>query len=401
VNLMSAIQQGDAFVPHTLAQPIVGRENGPLTGFTVAVKDMFDIRGERTGGGNPDWLANRRPASAHASAVERLLAAGATIIGKTICDEFFFSLAGVNEHYGTPRNPRAPGRLPGGSSSGSAAAVAASACDFAIGSDTGGSVRVPASFCGLYGIRPTHGRVDMTGAMGMSPSFDTVGWFAAGPGLLRKVGAALLGEGAVVAPIKTVLLGQDCFSLADDAVGAAFKAFMARASAVLPIASEIVIAPQGYDAWRNTFRIVQAREIWAIYGAWMEAHQPKLGSGIRERFAYAKTVGEDAGEAAHESMVEVRAAIRGRISPGTVLIIPTTPCIAPSIDANAEELEHFRLRTMALTCIAGLGGLPQVTMPVGTVAGAPIGLSLVGWAGGDEALLDLAVSLARFCGIAG
>jgi amidase len=398
---MVAIRNVDAFVPHTLAQPIVGHEDGALTGFTVAVKDMFDISGERTGGGNPDWLADSRPASVHASAVRRLLAAGATIVGKTICDEFFFSLAGVNEHYGTPRNPRAPGHLPGGSSSGSAAAVAAGACDFAIGSDTGGSVRVPASFCGLYGIRPTHGRVDMTGAMGMSPSFDTVGWFAAGPGLLRKVGATLLGEGAVVAPIQTVLLGRDCFSLADDAVSAALKAFLARASAVLPITSEIVVAPQGYDAWRDTFRIVQAREIWAIYGAWMEVHQPKLGGGIRERFAYAKTVGEREGEAARKALVEVRATIRGRISPGTVLIIPTTPCIAPSIDANAEELEHFRSRTMALTCIAGLGGLPQVTMPVGTVSGAPIGLSLIGWAGGDEALLDLAASLARFCGIEG
>src|SRR5262249_11546331 len=116
------------------------------------------IGSTRTGGGSPDWLNAHPPATSHAAVIRRLLKRGATVIGKTVCDEFFFSVTGVNAHYGTPINPRAPGRLPGGSSSGSAAATAAGACDFALGSDTGGSVRVPAAFCGLYGIRPTHGR---------------------------------------------------------------------------------------------------------------------------------------------------------------------------------------------------------------------------------------------------
>jgi len=185
-----------AFVPHDLPAPIAGAAQGPLAGLTVAVKDMYDIAGTRTGGGNPDWLAAHPPATAHAAAVRRLLEHGATVIGKTVCDEFFFSVTGANAHYGTPVNPRAPGRLPGGSSSGSAAAAAAGACDFAVGSDTGGSVRVPAAFCGLYGIRPTHGRVDLSGAMAMAPSFDVAGWLATGPGVFRRVGEALL-EGAV------------------------------------------------------------------------------------------------------------------------------------------------------------------------------------------------------------
>src|SRR5215831_8130488 len=126
---------------------------------------MYDIAGTRTGGGNADWLAAHPPATAHAAAVRRLLEHGATVIGKTVCDEFFFSVTGANAHYGTPVNPRAPGRLPGGSSSGSAAAVAAGACDFALGSDTGGSVRIPASLCGIYGIRTTHGRLPVDGLM--------------------------------------------------------------------------------------------------------------------------------------------------------------------------------------------------------------------------------------------
>ena len=189
---MAVSRKSSAFVPHDLARTLRGNGAGPLAGLTAAVKDMYDIAGARTGGGSPEWLATHEPAKTHAAAVARLLAAGADIIGKTVCDEFFFSLSGANAHYGTPVNVRAAGRLPGGSSSGSAAAVAAGACDIALGSDTGGSMRVPASFCGIYGIRPTHGRVDMAGAMAMAPTFDVAGWFASAPGTFRKVGAVLL-----------------------------------------------------------------------------------------------------------------------------------------------------------------------------------------------------------------
>ena len=185
------------FVPHDLKASIKGDSSGPLAGLSVAVKDMYDIAGERTGGGSPDWLAIQRPARKNAAAVRRLLDAGATVIGKTICDEFFYSLTGTNAHYGTPANTRARGRLPGGSSSGSAAASAANVCDIGLGSDTGGSVRVPASFCGVYGIRTTHGRVDPAGAMVMAPSFDTIGWMASSPGVFRRVGGVLL-DGACV-----------------------------------------------------------------------------------------------------------------------------------------------------------------------------------------------------------
>jgi amidase len=166
---MSAIRSRSAFVPHDLSAPMTGAGAGPLSGLTAAVKDMYDIAGYRTGGGSPDWLAAQVPAGSNSAAVARILAAGASIVGKTVCDEFFYSVSGANAHYGTPLNPRAPERLPGGSSSGSASATAAGACDFALGSDTGGSVRVPAAFCGVYGIRPTHGRVDLAGAMPMAP----------------------------------------------------------------------------------------------------------------------------------------------------------------------------------------------------------------------------------------
>jgi amidase len=390
-----------AFVPHDIAQPIAGAARGELAGLTAAVKDMYDIAGERTGGGNPDWLAAQTPAAAHAEAIRRILSAGATIVGKTVCDEFFFSVAGVNAHYGTPVNPRAPGRIPGGSSSGSASATAAGACDFALGSDTGGSVRVPAAFCGLYGIRPTHGRVDMTGVMEMAPTFDVAGWFAVAPGVFRRVGAALLQDARMPAEVTRLIVLDDAFAQADPEVAALGRGFLASAAAVLPAAAAGTIAPDGFDPWREAFRVIQGREIWQAHGAFVTTHRPRLGPGIKERMELAATISEADAAAARALQLRAREHVRQVAVPGTVLALPTAPCIAPLMATPAAELESFRVRVMRLTCIAGVAGLPQVTIPIGTVAGCPVGLSFIGWAGGDEALLELAVTLAPFVGGAG
>jgi amidase len=395
---MSTTRKSSAFVPHDLKASLRGSATGSIAGLTAAVKDMYDIEGECTGGGSPEWLATRTAAKLHAAAVEKLLAAGAEIIGKTVCDEFFFSLSGINAHYGAPVNVRALGRMPGGSSAGSAAAVAAGACDLALGSDTGGSMRVPASFCGVYGIRPTHGRCDVTGAMPMAPSFDVAGWFAASPGTFRKAGAVLLDGASHSDAITCVLFARDAFHLADPAVSAALRAFIKRAVPVLPETDDTTIAPDGFDAWRAAFRNIQGREIWSIYGAWMKAQKPTLGPGIRERMDYASTVTEEMETAARNIMQLARAQIRETIPRGTVLCIPTAPCIAPRLDASGHELETFRARAMALTCIAGLSGLPQISIPAATVDGCPAGISFIGWEGADEALLDLAVLLAPYCG---
>jgi amidase len=387
-----------AFVPHDLPEPRAGAAQGPLAGLTAAVKDMYDIAELRTGGGNPDWLAAHRPALADAAAIRKLLLGGATIIGKTVCDEFFFSVTGANAHYGTPVNPRAPGRLPGGSSSGSAAATAAGACDFALGSDTGGSVRVPAAFCGVYGRRPTHGRIDITGVMPMAPSFDVPGWFASGPGVLRRVGEVLLEGAGVRAKPNQLIVLDDAFAEADAEVASLLRAAIDAMASDLPEPSHKAVAPGGFDAWRESFRIIQAREIWSIYGPFVERHRPKLGPGIRERMAFARTVSERDADTARQEQKRARERICALVEPGTVLALPTAPCIAPRIDTSAEALESFRVRVMRLTCLAGLSGLPQVTLPVGSVSGCPVGLSFIAWHGGDEALLDLAVRLARHVG---
>ena len=391
--------KGSAFVPHDLKAPIKGAGTGPLAGLTCVVKDMYDITGETPGGGNPAWLADHKPAASNADAVAKVLAAGATITGKTVCEEFFFSILGMNAHYGTPVNPRTPNRIPGGSSSGSAVAVAAGAADFALGSDTGGSVRIPAQVNGLYGIRPTHGRVSLTGAMGMSGTFDTAGWFTASAGLLRKIGPVLLEGASAPAPVTQVIKGMDLMALADAPVAAAFSRFEKRIAGLLPAAREVTIAPDGFDAWRETFRVIQGREVWEIYGAWLDSHSDaNPGPGTKERLAYAKTVTQDAADAARRTMAGIRAHIRALIPQGTALLMPTAPALGPLLASTAAEFDAYRGKVMNYTCISGHGGLPQVTIPAGTADGVPVGVSLVGWPGSDETLLDLAVALSPCCG---
>jgi len=387
------------FVPHDLKTPLKGAATGPLAGLSVAVKDMYDIVGERTGGGNPDWLAAQSLARENAAAVQRFLDAGATVIGKTICDEFFYSVTGANAHYGTPANLRAPGRVPGGSSSGSAAATAANACDIGLGSDTGGSVRIPASFCGLYGIRTTRGRVDPTGAMVMAPSFDTIGWMANSPGIFRRVGPVLLEGVGLSAQIRDLLIADDAFAEADEPVVTLLQKALARMKGVLPAFRHGNVAPQGLDRWRETVRIIQAYEVWQAFGRFIQEKRPTFGPGVAERMQIASAVTAAQANAARKAHAEAREQIAITIRPGTIVALPAAPCIAPRLDTCAQDLESFRVRTMRLTCIAGLAGLPQVSIPAGTLSGCPVGLSFIGWSGGDEALLDLALALSPRVGI--
>ena len=391
---------GSFFVPHDLKAPVRGAATGPLASLTAVVKDMYDIAGTRTGGGSPEWLAEQKPATRHAAVVEQIVAAGATITGKTICDEFFYSVAGVNAHYGTPTSLRAPGRIPGGSSSGSAAACGANACDFALGSDTGGSVRIPASFNGLYGLRPTHGRIDLAGAMAMAPSFDVGGWFANAPGVFHRVGTVLLRGTAVAAPVRHLVVATDAFAQADAEVAALGRDFLKHATPVLPQPTEVTAAPGGFDDWREAFRIVQAKEVWETFGVFVTRVKPKFGPGIKERMEFAATVTDDQAKAARKIVAAARTKILALLPTGTIMALPTSPTIAPPADLKGDELESFRVRVMRLTCMAGLAGLPQMTLPIGTVSGCPAGLSLIGWAGADEVLLGLSVSLARYLGLA-
>ncbi len=387
-----------AFVPHTITDPIRGSGTGPLAGKTFAVKDLFHIEGRKTSNGNPDYYAWTEPETATAPAVSKLLKAGADIVGITVCDEFFYSLTGANAHYGTPQNVRAPGRMPGGSSSGSAAAVAARLCDFSLGSDTGGSVRIPASFCGLYGIRPTHNRVDLSEAHPMAPSFDTAGWFANDAKLFRDIGPVLLDSTISPGTPKRMLVLKDAFERTDPAVADALKKVLAAAADVLPRPQEVQIAGDDtLEIWWDAFRVIQASEVARTNGPWVAEHKPDLGPGIKERFAMAAAITPAEVHAAQEVRHRVQTRVQSFAEPDTILCLPTAPVIAPKLDAAPDDLEFFRANTMALTCIAGHTGLPQITIPAAEVDGCPAGLSFIGWPDGDEALLDLAVAMQPFC----
>ncbi|WP_131105470.1 amidase [Ornithinimicrobium sufpigmenti] len=385
------------FVPHDLPAPLAGSSTGPLSGFTVAVKDMFDVAGTRTGGGSPAWLEAHPPAEEHSGVVRRLLDAGASIVGKTVCDEFFYSTVGKNAHYGTPLNPRTPDRVPGGSSSGSASATASGACDLAIGSDTGGSVRVPAANCGLYGIRVTQDRFDFDGAMSMAPSFDAGGWFSASAGLLRHAGPVLLQGPGVRAQVGTVALLDDALATADPAVARIVERSLVAAAGRVPEPVRVDLGAR-LDDWREAMRVVQAYEVWQTFGPFITSAAPSLGPGVRERMEVSAQVSAEEAADAKQVLASARRTMDELTPVGTVLALPTTPSIAPRLDAEGKDLENYRVRGMRLVCMASISGLPQVTIPVGVLDSAPVSLSFIGWRGGDEALLDLAVAMSPLAG---
>ena len=237
---------------------------------------------------------------------------------------------------------------------------------------------------GIYGIRPTHGRVSLRGVLPLAGTFDTVGWFAASAGLLRKIAPVLLRGQSEPAPITNVIHAKDLMALVDPVVGAAFARFESRCTGILPSATEVEVAPESLDDWRETFRVIQAYEAWQAYGAWLDSHEAELGPGTKERFAYAKTLSRETADSARARMDRIRSHIHAVVEPGTVLMMPTAPALAPLLAAAPAELDFYRTRVMGFTCIAGHGGLPQINIPAGHADGVPIGVSLIGWPGADE-----------------
>ena len=371
-----------------------GAPDGPLAGLTFAVKDVFHIAGHRTGFGHPDWLRTHPPAESTALVVRQLLDAGARMVGKALTDELTYSLSGQNIHYGTPVNSAALDRIPGGSSNGSVSAVAGGLADFALGTDCGGSVRLPASYCGVLGIRPTHGRVPVDGVLPFGPSFDAVGWFARDANVFRAVGDVLLDEDAEAAVSGRLLYAADAFGLVEPRVAECLEpAVIAAAAAVGPL-EQVTVSPEGLAEWYDAFRVIQAYEIWGNLGLWIGETRPETGPGIRERLEFASRVEPWMVASANEVRKSVRARMEELLADGDVLCLPTSPRVAPLKEAPFDDLEvRFRQQAMNLLCIAGLAGLPQVSLPLATLDGLPLGLSLVGRRGADRRLLALAGAL--------
>jgi amidase len=382
------------FVPGVTIR-IAGAASGPLAGLTFAAKDLFDVAGVPTGGGNPDWPRNRPVPTRHAWAVQRLLDAGATLIGKTITDEVSLGILGENPFEGTALNPKAPDRVPGGSSSGSASAVAQGLCDTALGTDTGGSVRVPSSFCGLHGIRPTHGRLDLTGMMAQAPSSDTTGWFARDAATFARVSEVMLGEAPPATLPTRLVIAVDGFGFADPETSEALQPMVRALSTLVKEVREDLLAPPGLSVWSKAQRTLQPYEGWLTFKDWLDRENPRMQFNVARGLALASQIPESERQWAALMRAEARARLAWLVPPGTILCMPTTPFPAPKKGLALSALDPLRARISCLTSHGGLTGVPQVNLPGSTVDGLPVGLSIVGARGSDAALVAVATALAR------
>ena len=390
-----SVATGNGFMPYPEV-PSSHSPNGSLSGLTFAVKDLFHIQGYPTSAGHPLVLAQSGIQKTTAPTVCQLLDAGALLTGKTVTDEFAFSIIGDNVHFGAPLNPVSPNRYAGGSSSGSAAVVAAKLVDFSIGTDTGGSVRVPASNCGLFGIRPSHGRVSLEGCIGLAPSFDTCGWFSRDLGVFARVSDLLLGtDRSTLLRTTRLIEPEDLWARQDAMVTEAMSAPRAKIRGLFAVHETTCVALGSLDTMLNHFRTIQSFESWKMHGQFIQQHNPVLGPGVAERFELGRLVSEREYSLALRFQADFHAWIDDVLEDDGVMVYPTVSQPAPLRNTALGDLDAYRKSIFRSLCVAGLGGLPQITLPLARIGDAHLGLSLVGPRGSDHALAALAETMAR------
>ena len=381
-NLNAFCQDSDAY--------LAGVTGGPLSGLTFAAKDIFDVAGHVTGAGNPDWKATHKAAKKTAWAVQTLVEAGATIVGKTMTDELTRGIFGENAHYGTPVNPRAPGHVPGGSSSGSDSAVAGGLVDFALGSDTLGSVRIPASYCGLYGLRPTHGRISLDGVLLQAPTYDTVGWFTRDVDLFAKVGAVLLKNEITAARPRRVVIAEDAFELANEAVTQALQPIVEKIVSLVGESTTERLASGQLTDWLKQQVVLQGREAWASIQDWIGRTNPRLSYHVGSMYGVASKTSDEKVEAARSDREMIMRRMNEVLAEGTVVCLPTTPVPAPRLGERLSTRRAISSVIYTLVTIASTAGAPQISLPLAEVDGLPLGVSLIGARGSDEMLIAFA-----------
>lgn len=377
-----------------------GAPEGPLAGLSFGAKDLYDVAGFRTGGGNPDWRDTHAAAESTAPLVSMLVDAGATMVGKTITDEISRGIFGENAFYGTPVNPSAPERVPGGSSSGSAVAAAAGAVDFSLGTDTGGSIRVPSSFCGIFGIRTTHGRIPFEGVLPQAPSFDTLGWMARTSDVFARVGSVIFDQHIKTHVPSRIVIATDAFEVADRAASDALLQVIDRVwGQYLSCDADRLSGENTLAEWARFQGVIQGREAWQTFSEWIDLNNPRFSFEVADNLLR----GAHVCDAQVEEGLKLRATVRARINRlcenNTLIVLPTTPFSAPARGKRRSEMWDLRARVMSLACISGLAGTPQVSMPLAKVDSLPIGVSLIGAPGSDELLIGAALSAAERIGI--
>ena len=373
-------------MPHSPIRDINLINLGPLSDLTFVVKDMCEIKGFKSSCGNPDFYEKCLPADDFAPFLKDILNKGATLKGITICDEFFYSLIGENGHYGTPANLNAPGCVPGGSSSGSAAALTTDLYDFSIGSDTGGSVRVPASFCGLLGIRPTHNRINTKGVYPMAPTFDTIGWFAKDIKTFKKIGFTVLNhKDKTKNSFKDFVIAEDILELANPNIIHLFNNYINNS---FPEIKKIRLSKQNKDVIADNFRILQGGEIVENVIPWILKNKPKISPEINNRIEMAIKITKDEINQAVKFRENLKKEIELTLPEGLIALFPTTPFSSPKCGQSDEQLSSYRKKLMEFTSIAGMTSRPQISIPKFKDNTGPIGISLLGWRYSDEVLLE-------------
>ena len=379
----------DAFCKDTEAY-LSGRLGGPLASLDFAAKDIFDVAGHVTGGGNPDWKATHPAAERNAWIVQTLVNAGANMVGKTHTDELTRGILGENAHYGTPINPKALERVPGGSSSGSAAAVAGGLVDFALGSDTGGSVRIPASFCGLYGLRPTHGRIPLDGILMQAPSYDTIGWFTKDASTYARVAEAVFQTEIPDTSPGRLVIAQDAFEEADVNVSDVLLPLAEKMAALAGSSTTVRLAPNGLAEWASQQNVLQSKEAWDSVKDWVDRVNPRFSFWVSQRYNFA--IGLTDAQLSEAALV--RDSLRTRMDEvfagGGFVCLPTAVVPAPLRGLPTSAKVDVQSRLSRLTCIAGTTGRPQLSLPLAEVNGLPVGISIMGDHGSDEELIGFA-----------
>ena len=373
-------------MPHSPKRDIQIYKTGLLSNLNFVVKDMCKIKNHKTSCGNPDFYQKCKVASDFAPFLKDILEAGATLKGFTICDEFFYSLIGENAHYGTPINLAALGCVPGGSSSGSAAGLTTNLYDFSIGSDTGGSVRVPASFCGLFGIRPTHNRINTEDVYPMAPSFDTVGWFAKDIDIFKNIGSVLLNSNEKTEfSFKEFVIAEDILELASPEI---IKLFNDYIDDKFPEIKKIRLSKHNKEEIADNFRILQGGEIKENIIPWILENKPKISPEINNRIEMAMKITTDDINKAQKFREKLKVEIDKSLPKEIIALFPTTPFSSLKCGQSDEQLASYRKKLMEFTSIAGMTSRPQISIPKFRDNTGPIGISLLGWQYSDEILLE-------------
>ena len=386
-----------AFMPYPKSA-VPHAAHGPLQHLSFAVKDLFDVAGYPTSAGQPHMLALSGVKSQTAPFVQRFLDAGAKFVGKTITDELAFSLNGQNAHFGAPMNGADPLRLSGGSSSGSASSVANHVCDFALGTDTGGSIRAPASHNGLFGLRPTHGRIDMAGSHPLAPSLDAPGWFARDVDVFSRVSEVVLSE-AIQPKAVRLVLGEEFWTLLSHHVQAALKPAVVVLENAMGKINTCSVLNISFDDLTLAFRQTQGWEAWQVNGEFISRYKPMLGPGVAQRFEWASQVTHSQYVQAQTVRANLKRHLQQVLGADGVLVLPTMPDCSPLISQTESELENYRAASLKLLSVAGLCGFPQISLPLAQSHGAPLGISLLGLENSDAILVGLAKQVAQVAGL--